>query len=68
MQLLCKTTWLKMANRRWLSTGDVLDYFMNCDDCSDIESDDSDDTSCPMESITDDFQGETFSACNYQVL
>ena len=62
--LLCKTTWLKM---RWLSTGDVLDYFMNCDDCSDIGSDDSDDSSSFMECTTDDVPGESLGVKN-QVL
>ena len=65
--LLCKTTWLKMATRRWLSTSDVLDYFMNCDDCSDIESDDSDDSSSSTECATDDVQGESLVVKNQVV-
>jgi len=52
-----------MATRRCLSAGDVADYFMNCDDSSEIESNDSDEEDEPRR-VNDDLEGKIWAICS----
>ena len=51
-----------MATRRCLSAGDVADYFMNCDDSSEIESNGSDEDEAGR--VNDDLEGKIWDTCN----